>query len=61
MYIFIFQSVLKILTAGEDKGAGTLVVHGPQDLVAQVGPKYVQLIIFLCCGLQEVCYLQSFL
>ncbi|XP_068233117.1 alanyl-tRNA editing protein Aarsd1-like [Palaemon carinicauda] len=38
------ESVLKILTAGEDKGPGTLVVHGPQDLVAQVGPKLCEIL-----------------
>lgn len=38
------ESVFKVLTAGEDKGAGTLVVHGPQDLVSQIGPKLCEIL-----------------
>ncbi|XP_064106237.1 alanyl-tRNA editing protein Aarsd1-B-like [Macrobrachium nipponense] len=38
------ESILKILTTGEDKGPGTLVVHGPQDLVCQVGPKLCEIL-----------------
>lgn len=38
-FVLFFQSVLKVLTAGEDKGPGTLVVHGPPALVAQLGPR----------------------
>ncbi|XP_071530738.1 alanyl-tRNA editing protein Aarsd1-B [Panulirus ornatus] len=32
------ECVLKVLTAGEDNGPGSLLVHGPASLVAQVGP-----------------------
>lgn len=38
------ESVLKVLTAGEDKGPGTLVVHGPQDLVTKVGSKICEIL-----------------
>ncbi|KAK7076244.1 Alanyl-tRNA editing protein Aarsd1 [Halocaridina rubra] len=38
------ESILKVLTAGEDKGPGILVVHGPQDLVATVGPKLCEIL-----------------
>lgn len=38
------ESVLKVLTAGEDKGPGTLVVHGPPALVAQVGPRVCEIL-----------------
>lgn len=38
------ESVLKVLTAGEDKGPGTLVVHGPPALVAQLGPRVCEIL-----------------
>ncbi|XP_042868594.1 alanyl-tRNA editing protein Aarsd1-like [Penaeus japonicus] len=38
------ETVLKILTVGEDKGPGSLVVHGPQDLVSQIGPKICEIL-----------------
>ncbi|KAG0717148.1 Alanyl-tRNA editing protein Aarsd1-B [Chionoecetes opilio] len=38
------ESVLKVLTAGEDKGPGILVVHGPPALVAQIGPRVCEIL-----------------
>lgn len=38
------ESILKVLTAGEDKGRGNLLVHGPPALVAQLGPRICELL-----------------
>lgn len=38
------ESVLKVLTLGEDKGPGSLVVHGPPDFVAEVGPRLCEIL-----------------
>lgn len=33
------EGILKILTAGEDKGPGLMLIHGPQDAVAELAPR----------------------
>ncbi|XP_042204093.1 alanyl-tRNA editing protein Aarsd1-B-like isoform X2 [Homarus americanus] len=38
------ENVLKVLTVGEDKGPGSLVVHGPPSLVAEVGPRLCEIL-----------------
>ncbi|XP_045615365.1 alanyl-tRNA editing protein Aarsd1-B [Procambarus clarkii] len=38
------ECVLKMLTAGEDKGPGLLVVHGPPTLVTKVGPRLCEIL-----------------
>ncbi|XP_076039685.1 alanyl-tRNA editing protein Aarsd1-B [Oratosquilla oratoria] len=37
------ETILKVLTAGNDQGAGILMVHGPQHLVPNVGSKLCEI------------------
>ena len=34
-----FQGILCLLTAGEDKGPGFVMMTGPEELVKDLGPK----------------------
>ncbi|KAK4305998.1 hypothetical protein Pmani_022144 [Petrolisthes manimaculis] len=38
------EAVMKLLTCGEDKGIGTLILHGPPHLVAQVAPRVCEIL-----------------
>ncbi|CAL4154820.1 unnamed protein product [Meganyctiphanes norvegica] len=38
------ETILKLLTVGEEKGSGSLVLHGPQELVSALGPKLCEIL-----------------
>lgn len=41
---FNYENICKLLTAGEDKGPGSLLLHGPQDVVSALGPKLCEIL-----------------
>ena len=41
MCVFLFQNVCLFLTTGDEQGAGMFLLVGTEQLLADVGPKYV--------------------
>ncbi len=43
-FLYIFQSVTIFLSTGDDKGAGMFVVAGTEQLIADIGSKWVDIV-----------------
>ena len=37
--VYFFQTILKVMTNGEEHGKGILLIHGPQNIVKEIAPK----------------------